>query len=137
MRKERVGQYMHRGAITCNEKTSLRFVAQIMMVNRTRYCAVVNQSHEVRGLISADNMIYAFGEDFDQMTAKAILSRDTMVSVTLDTPIEEAVALMAKKGIEHLIVVSDRPDSRAVIGMVYAGDIIAEMARRQEGEALS
>ena len=137
MPNERVAQYMRRGAITCSEETSLHFVAQIMVVNRIRYCAVVNEIHEVMGLISADNMISAFGKDFDQMTAKAILSRDTIVTVTLNTPIEEAVTLMAKKGIEHLIVVSERVNSRAVIGMVYASDIIAKMARRQEQEALS
>jgi len=134
--KERVAQIMRRGAITCSEETSLQFVAQIMVVNRIRYCAVVKRPHEVQGLISADNMINAFGKVFDQMTAKEILDRDAMLTVTLDTPISEAVALMAKKGIEHLIVVSDRADSRAVIGMVFASDIIAEMARRQEEETL-
>ena len=134
--KERVAQIMRRGAITCNEDTSLHFVAQIMVVNRIRYCAVVAGTHEVRGLISADDMIDAFGKDFDKMKAKEIPDRDTMLTVTLNTPIKEAVALMAKKGVEHLIVVSDRADSRAVIGMVYASDIIAEMAHRQEGGAL-
>ena len=137
LHKERVAQCMRRGAITCSEETSLRFVAQIMVVNRIRYCAVVSEDHEVMGLISADNILNAFGRDFDQTAVKEILSRDTIVTVTLGTPIEEAVSLMAKKGIEHLVVVSDRAGSRAVIGMVYASDIAAKMARRQELEALS
>jgi CBS domain-containing protein len=128
---------MRRGAITCSEETSLHFVAQIMVVNRIRYCVVVNEMHEVKGLISADNMINAFGRDFNQTTAKELLNQNTMVTVTLGTPLSEAVALMAKKGIEHLIVVSDRVGSRAVIGMVCASDIVAKMARRQEREALS
>jgi len=135
--KESVAQCMRRGAITCSEETSLHFVAQIMVVNRIRYCAVLNEMHEVKGLISADNMINAFGKDFDQITAKEILNRDMIVTVSLDTPIEEAVALMAKKGIEHLIVVSEKTGSRAVIGMVYASDIVSRMARRKEQEALS
>ncbi|MGD0885636.1 MAG: CBS domain-containing protein [Thermodesulfovibrionales bacterium] len=137
MHKESVAQCMRRGAITCSEETSLHFVAQIMVVNRIRYCAVLNEMHEVKGLISADNMINAFGKDFDQITAKEILNRDMIVTVSLDTPIEEAVALMAKKGIEHLIVVSEKTGSRAVIGMVYASDIVSRMARRKEQEALS
>ena len=138
MHKERVAQYMRRGAITCSEETSLHFVAHIMVVNRIRYCVVLNENHEVRGLISADNMINAFGRDFDRTSAKEILNRDMIVAVTLDTPIEEAVALMAKKGIEHLVVVSDKAGgSRAVIGMVYASDIISRMARSKEQEALS
>jgi predicted transcriptional regulator len=128
---------MRRGAITCSEETSLRFVAQIMVVNRIRYCAVIKENHEVVGLISADNMINAYGNDFDKTKAKEILRRDTMETVTLATSLEEAVSLMARKGIEHLIVVSDRGGSRAVIGLVYASDIIARLAGRQEQEPQS
>jgi predicted transcriptional regulator len=128
---------MRRGAITCSEETSLRFVAQIMVVNRIRYCAVIKENHEVVGLISADNMINAYGNDFDKTKAKEILCRDTMETVTLATSLEEAVSLMARKGIEHLIVVSERGGSRAVIGLVYASDIIARLAGRQEQEPQS
>ncbi len=132
MSAEKVAQFMRRGAITCSEETSLRFVAQIMVVNRIRYCAVTSGSHEVVGLISADNIINAFGRDFSEIKAKDIILPGSVVTVTPSTPLEEAVALMAKKRIEHLIVVSERPESKAVIGMVCAGDIIARMARREE-----
>jgi len=132
--EERVGQFMRRGAITCSEETSLRFVAQIMMVNRIRYCVVTNKDHEVVGLISADNIINAFGRDFDQTRAKDVLIPNTIVTVTTLTSLKEAVAFMAKKKIEHLIVVSERAESKAVIGMLCSADIIARMARRQEQE---
>jgi len=135
--EERVGQFMRRGAITCGAETSLRFVAQIMVVNRIRYCAVTNENHEVVGLISADNLIDAFGKDFDQTKAKDVLIPDSIVTVTPSTPLNEAVALMAKKRIEHLIVVSDRAESKAVIGMLCTVDIIARMARRPEQEVPS
>lgn len=137
MNEERVGQFMRRGAITCSAETSLRFVAQIMVVNRIRYCAVTNENHEVVGLISADNIINAFGRDFDQTKAKDVLIPDTVVTVTPSTSLKEAVALMAKKRIEHLIVVSERAESKAVIGMLCSSDIIARMARRQEQEVPS
>ena len=132
MSDERVAQYLRRGAITCSEETSLIFVAQIMVVNRIRYCVVISKNHEVQGLISADSMIDAFDKDFGQRKAVDIVSRDPMVTVTSSTPLREAIDLMAKKGVEHIIVVSDRPGSRAVIGIIAARDIIAGMARRQE-----
>lgn len=132
MNEELVGQFMRRGAITCNAETSLRFVAQIMVVNRIRYCAVTNDNHEVVGLISADNIITAFGRDFDQTKAKDILIPDAVVTVVPSTPLREAVALMAKKRIEHLIVLSERAGSKAVIGMLCSVDIIGRMALRQE-----
>lgn len=128
---------MRRGAITCNAETSLRFVAQIMVVNRIRYCAVTNENHEVEGLISADDMITAFGRDFDQTKAKDLLIPDVIVTVTPSTSLREAVALMAKKRREHLIVVSERVGSKAVIGMLCSVDIIARIARRKEQEVSS
>jgi CBS domain-containing protein len=133
MSEERVAQCIRR-AITCSEETSLIFVAQIMVVNRIRYCVVINKNHEVLGLISSDQMINAFDKEFDRRKAADVVSRDDMVTVTSSTPLREAIDLMAKKRIEHIIVVSDRPGSRAVIGIIAASDIVAGMARRQEEE---
>jgi CBS domain-containing protein len=129
MSDERVAQFLRRGAITCSEETSLIFVAQIMVVNRIRYCVVINKNHEVQGLISADSMINAFDKEFSRRTAGDIVSRDALVTVTSSTPLGEAIDLMAKNRVEHIIVVSDRPGSRAVIGIIAARDIIAGMAR--------
>jgi len=134
MSEERVAQCIRRGAITCSEETSLIFVSQIMVVNRIRYCVVTNKNHEVLGLISADKMIDAFDKDFARRKAKDIVSADAIVTVTPSTPLREAVDLMAKKRVEHIIVVSDRPGSRAVIGIIAAHDIVGRMARRQEQE---
>jgi CBS domain-containing protein len=134
MSEERVSKCIRRGAITCSEDTSLIFVAQIMVVNRIRYCVVTNKSHEVLGLISADKMINAFDKDFAMMTAKDIVSREAIVTVTPSTLLSDAVGLMAKKWVEHIIVVSERPGSRAVVGIIAAREIVAGMARRQDRE---
>jgi CBS domain-containing protein len=134
MSDERVSMCLRRGAITCSEETSLIFVAQIMVVNRIRYCVVINKKHEVVGLISADQMINAYDKEFGRRTAVDIVARDVLVTVTPSTPLREAIDLMAKKKVEHIIVVSDRPGSRAVIGIIAARDIIAGMARdRRKG----
>lgn len=132
MSEERVSECLRRGAITCSEETSLTFVAQIMMVNRIRYCVVINKNHEVQGLISADKMIDVFNAQFAGMKARDIVSRDAILTVTPATPLREAIDLMASRRIEHIIVVSDRPGSRAVIGIIAARDIVARMARKQE-----
>jgi predicted transcriptional regulator len=134
--RERVAQCLRRGAITCNEETTLHFVAQIMVVNRIRYCVVMNNKREIVGLISSDAMINAFGKDFAATRAKDILTRDGIATVTLSTPLKDAVAVMAKEGIEHLIVVSDKAERTAVIGMLFASDVIALMAKgREQGMA--
>jgi len=118
---------MRRGAITCAEQTSIREVAQIMVVNRIRYCVVVNQSHEVVGIISARSILKAFGKDLDQTKAKDILLPYT-ISITPSTPLKEAIELMSKRKIEHLVVVSERLGSKAVLGILHASDIVVHLA---------
>ena len=124
---ETVMSLMRRGAITCAEQTSIREVAQIMVVNRIRYCVVVNQSHEVVGIISARSILKAFGKDLDQTKAKDILLPYT-ISITPSTPLKEAIELMSKRKIEHLVVVSERLGSKAVLGILHASDIVVHLA---------
>jgi CBS domain-containing protein len=125
--KERVMRLMRKGAITCSEETSIRDVAQIMVINSTHYCVVINQNHEVLGIISARSLLKAFGRDLDQTKAKDILLPYT-ITITPTSPLEEAIHLMDKRKIEHLIVVSDRPGSKAILGLLHVEDIVDKMA---------
>ncbi len=128
---EEVKHFMRRGAITCNEDTSVAEVAQVMFVNRVRYCVVVNKQHEVVGIISADSILRAYGKNFNTTTAGDILYPYSLVT-TPSTPLQEAIGLMCRKKVEHLIVVSDRPGSKAVIGILSSRDIVKKMAEAQE-----
>jgi len=126
--EQKVLQRMRRGAITCTENTSIREVAQIMVVNRTRYCVVVNDRNEVTGIISARSILKAFGKDLDKTKARDILLPYT-ITITPMSSLNAAIELMAKRKIEHLVVVSDRPGSRAVLGILSAADLVRHMAR--------
>ena len=128
--EETVLRLMKRGAITCSEEASVREVAQIMVVNRIRYCVVVNQKHEVLGIISARSILRAFGRDLDTTKAKDILLPYT-ITITPSSPLSAATELMTKKRIEHLIVVSDRPDSKVVYGLLHGEDLVRAMAKNQ------
>lgn len=99
-----------------------------MVVNATHYCVVINQSHEVLGVISARSILKAFDRDLDQTTAKDVLLPYTF-TITPNTPLSEAIHLMDKHKIEHLIVVSDRHGSKAVLGMLHVEDIIDGMVQ--------
>lgn len=123
---------MQRGAITCTEGQSIREVAQIMVVNRLRYCVVVGSSNDVKGIISARSILMALGRNLARTKARDILLPYT-ITVTPATPLADAIALMHRKRIEHLIVVSDKPGSQAVLGILSAGDIVQRMARQGKG----
>jgi len=129
-----VRQFMRRGAITCSEETSLRDIAQIMVVNQVRYCVVINKAHEVMGMISADSIIDAYGGNLDEAKASDILTRGDVITKAVNAPLREAIDVMSRNRTEHLVVLSDRPDSRAVLGILFAGDIIAAMAQRRRSD---
>jgi CBS domain-containing protein len=124
---------MRRGAVTCTEDKTIREVAQIMVVNRLRYCIVVSGRNDVRGIISARSILKAFGRNLDRTTAQDILLPYT-ITVTPATPLTQAIQLMHDKRIEHLIIVSDKPGSKAVLGILSAADIVHGMATEQQGK---
>ncbi|MGA8571566.1 MAG: CBS domain-containing protein [Desulfobaccales bacterium] len=126
--EEKVMNLMRRGVITCSEETTLQEVAQIMVANSIRYCVVTNQNNEVKGLISARLMLKGYKKNLEQGRAKDILMPYT-ITITPNSSLKEAVGVMSQKRIEHLIVVSDRPGSKAILGLVHAEDIISKMAR--------
>jgi predicted transcriptional regulator len=125
--EEKVLRLMRKGAITCGEETSVREVAQIMVVNSTHYCVVINHTHEVIGIISSRSILKAFDRDLEQTRARDILVPYTF-TITPSTPLKEAIQLMDKRKIEHLIVVSDRPGSKAILGLLHVEDIVDQMA---------
>ena len=132
MLDKKVMNLMRRGAFTCTEDTTLRDVAQIMTIQDIRYCVVVNDQHEVLGIISARSILRGFGKDLDGTTARDILLPYS-VTIGPQTPLKEAVDLMHRKRIEHLVVVADRPGSKAVLGMLHIEDIVDRMANGEEG----
>lgn len=131
---ETISKLMRRGTITCTEDKSIREVAQIMVVNRLRYCVVVSGNNDVQGIISARSILRAFGRNLDRTTARDFLLPYT-ITVTPATPLTEAIQLMHDKKIEHLIVVSDKPGSKAVLGILSAADIVQSMVTQQQGKA--
>jgi len=124
--EQKVVRLMRRGAVTCGEDVSIRKVAQIMAVNSAHYCVVINQKHEVLGIISSRSILKAFGRDLDQTRAADILLPHTF-TITPNTPIEEAVRLMDRRKIEHVIVT--QPGNRTVLGLLHAEDIVDKMAQ--------
>jgi len=128
--QKRVMNLMKKGAISCGEETSIKEVAQILAVNSTRYCVVTNKEHEVLGIISARSILKAFGKDLDDTSAKEILLPHTY-TISPNMPLSEAIRLMDRRKIEHVIITSDRPGSKAVLGMLHIEDVIADMVREE------
>jgi CBS domain-containing protein len=127
-----VRDLMHRGVITCGLQTSVRQVAKIMETNDVRSVVVTDDRGEVWGIVSIISILKAWGKNLDELTAEDILQPYT-ITVSGDSPIEDAVKLMQKKRIEHLVIVHPGVVRRAV-GILTTFDIIEHMAGMTAGK---
>jgi CBS domain-containing protein len=125
---ELVKDLMRHGAVTCSLDTSAKEIAQIMVVNRIRYVVVTDDHGAVAGIISARSLLKAWGKDLDKTTAQDILLPYT-VTTTPETPLSEAVKMMQKRRIQHLVIVSDQPPQKRVVGILAAVDLVRYMGR--------
>jgi CBS domain-containing protein len=123
-----VRDLMRHGAITCDASTTVKEVAQIMVVNRIRYVVVVDEHNAVLGIISARSILKAWNKDLDKTRAGNIVLPHT-VTVTPETPLADAIKLMQSRRIQHLVVLSARPPYQSVAGILSASDIVVHMAR--------
>ena len=82
------------------------------------------------GIISARNILKAWGRDLNKVTSEDILQPFT-VTISPESSIEEAVKLQQAKRIEHLVIVS--PQGRRAVGILTTFDIVEHMAGMTAG----
>ncbi len=78
------------------------------------------------GSFQLASILKAFGKDLDSTLAKDILLPYTF-TVGPNVPLSEAIQLMDKRKIEHIIVTSDRAGSKAVLGVLHIENVISAM----------
>jgi CBS domain-containing protein len=125
---EFVKDLMRHGAVTCTQDTSVKEVAQIMVVNRIRYVVITDDHGAVSGIISARSLLKAWGQDLDKTVARDILLPYT-VTTTPETPLAEAVKMMQKRRIQHLVIVNEQASHKRVVGILSAVDLVRYMSR--------
>lgn len=126
-----VADLMRTTAVACHEDTPANEVAQIMVVNRIRYCFVTNDRGELVGIIAARSLQHATGRE-------GVLAKEVMlpgiVTITPKETIEQAAAEMYRNRVQHLAVILDRQGSQAVLGIIGATDILQSIvAQEKEG----
>ena len=125
---ELVKDLMRHGAVTCSLDTSVKEIAQIMVVNRIRYVVTTDDHGAVAGIISARSLLKAWGQDLDKTVARDILLPYTFTT-TPETPLSEAIRIMQKGRIQHLVIVSEQAPQKRVVGILSAVDLVRHMAR--------
>ena len=119
-----VEEVMMTGVVTCHPDTSLGDVARIMS-GYGIHCVVVVDSREEGdrwSVISDLDLMAAAGSN---KTADEAAHTD-VVSIPSNAPLERAAALMAKRGVHHLVVVD--PDTARPVGIVSTTGVTRALA---------
>ncbi|MBN1484703.1 MAG: CBS domain-containing protein [Chloroflexia bacterium] len=124
--KTTVREVMHRGVITCAPDTALKEVARIMNATDVHALVVVNERDEAQGVVSHMDLLGAFGQDLYALQAEHVMSR-AVFSVTPDTPLSAAVALMLENRVHRLLVVREDGEVKVPLGIVSTTDVIDAM----------
>jgi CBS domain-containing protein len=127
-----VGEFMHRGLISCEDRTPIAKVANVLVSRRIHAVAVVDEDGQARGILSDFDLLAAEWLSVDAeaiealkaMTAGELMS-SPLSTIDVEASPEEAVVTLLQKQISRLIVV----EAKQPIGMLTISDLVAVLGR--------
>ena len=127
MSDKTVGDWMHRGVITCHVETPVAEVAATMDSNDISALVVVGENGDAVGVISRTDLVNArfvqpYMKHWRGLNAEHLMTKP-VVSVAPDTTIDEAVQLLNEKHIHRLVVVERASDHLRPIGILSVTDL--------------
>jgi CBS domain-containing protein len=121
-----VGDAMRPGIVSCSPEASAVKVARLMASHHVHCVFVMHAGHGdaqqpyVWGIISDLDLLEAALRPDPSETASS-LAREPMITVKPETPMTEAVALMVKHRVTHLVVVES--ETLRPAGVVSTSDV--------------
>lgn len=132
MPAKRVRDVMHEGVVTCPPDLTLADAARVMTDSGVRALIVTEPSCRLCGILAQSDLVHAA---FDSASADAWrdipVSRvmtSSVLTVTPETPVNEAAKTMVAHHIHRLVVVNaDNPFEP--VGVLSMGDLVRGMMR--------
>src|SRR6476646_7655870 len=122
-----VAEAMHRGVITCAPESGIATLAGAMAANVV-HAIVLLAPDRRRALVVTDlDVVRAALRGTPGATA-AEIAREPIATVVAGAPLEQAVALMARREDAHLLV--SEPGAAWPVGMLSSLDVMAVLAGR-------
>ena len=118
---------MQRGVVTCRVDANAAEIAAIMLDNDVSALVVIDESLNACGVVSKTDLIGSFGKDLSGIEAEDLMS-PKIRTVSLDTPVHEAVQLMLQHRIHQLIIITQARAHRRPVAIFTSGDALALMA---------
>lgn len=122
-----VGEWMHRGVITCRPETPVEEVAAAMETNDISALVVVRDSGDAIGVISRTDLVNArfiqpYMKHWRGLNAEHLMTKP-VISVAADTTINEAVQLLNEKRIHRLVVIEKASGHVRPVGILSVTDL--------------
>ena len=118
---------MQRGVVTCRVDANAADIALIMLDNDVSALVVIDESLNACGVVSKTDLIKAYGTDLATVKAEDLMS-PRIRTVSLDTPVHEAIQLMLQHRIHQLVIVTQARVHRRPVAIFTSGDAVALMA---------
>ncbi|MEE8432413.1 MAG: CBS domain-containing protein [Candidatus Desulfatibia sp.] len=125
-----VKDLMTYGVITVPETDTVTEVIQVLVEGHVHGVAVISEKNEPIGIISEIDIVKAFGKDFNEVTAKDIMSGH-VESVDMNMTIKDAATVMKEKEFTRLLVVDDKKVLRGILSLTDIVNEIMEIVRRK------
>ena len=122
-----VGEWMHRGVISCKPDTPVAEVAATMDTNDISALVVTDDRGDTLGVISRTDLVNArfiqpYMKHWRGLNAEHLMSKP-VISVSTDTTINEAVQLLNEKHIHRLVVVERSGGHSRPVGILSVTDL--------------
>lgn len=129
----KIHHLMHKGVLFCYPEDSVKDVAKLMHDNQIRAVAVVDETGEVWGVISVMELLPLYGKDIETIKAEEVM-RPYKIEVDPQAPVEDAIDLMKKRKIEHLIIIDPHAGPKRPVGILTSFDIVQYMSGLNVGQ---
>ena len=131
MEEQTVRDWMHPGVITCRPDTPVDQVAITMDEKDISALVVVGEADNAIGVISRTDLVNArfiqpYLKHWRGMSAEHLMSKP-VISVSPDTRIKEAVAVLQERRIHRLVVVEQHAGRVRPIGILSVTDLARHM----------
>jgi CBS domain-containing protein len=133
MEEQTVRDWMHPGVITCRPDTPVDQVAITMDEKDISALVVVDEADNAIGVISRTDLVNArfiqpYLKHWRGMSAEHLMSKP-VISVSPDTRIKEAVAVLQERRIHRLVVVEQHAGRVRPIGILSVTDLARHMGK--------
>jgi CBS domain-containing protein len=133
-----VGEWMHRGVITCEPETPVAEAAATMDSHDISALVIIADDGEALGVISRTDLVNArfiqpYMKHWRGLNAHHLMSKP-VISVSADTSVEEAVQLLNEKRIHRLVVVERESGRIRPVGILSVTDLARHVGEETKSE---